>query len=77
MELTLKRKWFSDKSTIGELYIEDERECFTLEEPTVQKEIKSMARQQYRMGTTGWWLIGQIISRGLCLICLMFLASRA
>ncbi len=32
MELTLKRRWFTDKSTIGELYIEDERECFTLED---------------------------------------------
>lgn len=32
MKLTLKRKWFTDKSTIGELYIEDVYECFTLED---------------------------------------------
>lgn len=34
--LELKRRWFSDKSTIGEMRIESEFECFTLED-TVRK----------------------------------------
>jgi len=39
MEIYLTRKWFSDKSTIGELFINDskKRECYTLE-PTCRKE---------------------------------------
>ena len=32
MKLTLKRQIFTDKSTIGSLYIDDEFECFTLED---------------------------------------------
>jgi heme-degrading monooxygenase HmoA len=32
MELLLKRKWFTDKSTTGELYVDGEKECFTLED---------------------------------------------
>ena len=32
MKLTLRRKWFTEKSTIGELYIEEDYECFTLED---------------------------------------------
>jgi hypothetical protein len=36
MELYLLRRWFTDKSTIGELFINDNilRECFTLEPTT-------------------------------------------
>lgn len=30
--LTVKRKWFTDKSTIGELYYDGEYLCFTLED---------------------------------------------
>jgi hypothetical protein len=33
MKLTLNRKWFTDKSTIGELFINDVWEAFTLEDP--------------------------------------------
>ena len=32
MRLTLNRKEFTDKSTIGELFIEDKFECFVLED---------------------------------------------
>ena len=38
MNLTLKRFWFTDKSTIGCLYIDDIFECFTLED--VVREVK-------------------------------------
>lgn len=31
-ELELRRKWLTDKSTIGELYVNGEFECFTLED---------------------------------------------
>ena len=33
MRLSLHRKWFTDKSTIGELYISGVLECLTLEDP--------------------------------------------
>jgi hypothetical protein len=32
MKLELRRRWLSDKSTIGELWIDGEFECFTLED---------------------------------------------
>lgn len=32
MKLTVNRKWFTDKSTIGELLIDDKFECYTLED---------------------------------------------
>jgi hypothetical protein len=32
MELFLKRRWLTEKSTIGELFIGNQRECYTLED---------------------------------------------
>jgi hypothetical protein len=32
MNLKLIRRWFSDKATVGELYVNDEWECFPLED---------------------------------------------
>lgn len=32
MELTLLRRWLSGASTVGELYVDGERECFILED---------------------------------------------
>lgn len=32
MNLTVKRIWFTEKTTIGELYVDGARECFTLED---------------------------------------------
>jgi len=34
------RKWFTDKSTIGELYIGNRHECFTLEDTTRKDGVK-------------------------------------
>jgi hypothetical protein len=36
MNLTLIRRWFSPRATIGELLIDDVRECFTLEDTVRQ-----------------------------------------
>ena len=35
--LTLKRRWFTEESTIGDLYIDGVRECFTLEDCVREK----------------------------------------
>lgn len=39
--LNLKRKWFTDKSTVGELFLDNSgvRECFTLEDCVREKKI--------------------------------------
>jgi len=38
MKIELKRKWFTNQSTIGELYINGVFECFTLEDVVREKE---------------------------------------
>ena len=40
MELKVIRKWFSTKSTIGELYIDDAFTCYTLEDVARPKGVK-------------------------------------
>lgn len=42
MRLVLKRKWFTDKSVIGELRIDDVFECFTLEDPPREVKIPAI-----------------------------------
>ena len=32
MRPRLSRRWFSERSTIGQLYVDDVEECFTLED---------------------------------------------
>ena len=32
MEITLSRKWLTETTTVGKLSIDDEFECFTLED---------------------------------------------
>lgn len=39
MKITVKRKIFTAKSTIGELYVDDVFECFTLEDVRREKKI--------------------------------------
>jgi hypothetical protein len=33
MQLKLERKWFTERSSIGELFLDDQWECYTLEDP--------------------------------------------
>ena len=40
MLMQLKRKWLTDESTIGELAVDGEFECFTLEDVVRDKKIK-------------------------------------
>lgn len=40
MELLLIRKWLTNKSTIGELFVDDVYECFTLEDVVRPMKIK-------------------------------------
>jgi hypothetical protein len=40
MKLKVVRKWFTDKSTIGELFIDNVFECYTLEDVTRPKGVK-------------------------------------
>lgn len=39
MELVNERKWVTDQSTIGNLYINGEKECYLLEDPVRKKKI--------------------------------------
>jgi hypothetical protein len=41
MKLELKRKWFTDKSTIGELYVNGVFECFVLEDRVREVKIQN------------------------------------
>ena len=55
MKLKLIRKWFSDKSTIGELYVDDQWECFTLEDVVRETKIPNetaIPEGKYRVITT-------------------------
>ena len=40
MLMQITRKWFTDKSTIGELAVEGEFECYTLEDVVREEKIK-------------------------------------
>ena len=42
MQIKLQRKIFTSTSTIGEIYIDDEFECLTLEDPVREKKIKNV-----------------------------------
>lgn len=41
-QLVLKRKWFDNDCTIGELYIDGKLECFTLEDTCRKEKIKDI-----------------------------------
>lgn len=47
MELLLKRKWFSDESTIGELFVDGEDCCYILEDVVRDKKIKGKTAIPY------------------------------
>ena len=49
MKLLLMRKWYTDKSTIGELFINDIFQCFTLEDKV--RDIKIPGRTAIFAGT--------------------------
>jgi len=49
MELLVKRKWFHDDCIIGEMFIDGEFECFTLED--IEREIKIHGKTAIPMGT--------------------------
>jgi hypothetical protein len=47
MTLELIRRWFTDKSTIGELFIEDVFFCYTLEDKVREEKIKGKTAIPY------------------------------
>ncbi len=49
MKLKLSRKWFTNKSTIGELYVDGEFLCFTLED--VERTTKMYGETAIQCGT--------------------------
>lgn len=59
MELRLSRRWFTDQATVGELFIDGVRECFTLEDQvradrdpsTPEREAKVPGRTAIPAGT--------------------------
>ena len=51
MEIVLKRKWFTPHSTIGELFIQAEHECFTLEDVVREPGVKVPGKTAIPHGT--------------------------
>lgn len=49
MVLTLNRKWFTDKSTVGELSIDTKFECYTLEDCVRNEKIQNITAIPYGM----------------------------
>ena len=49
MNLTLNRKWFTDKSTVGELSIDGKFECYTLEDCVRNEKIQNITAIPYGM----------------------------
>lgn len=47
MDIRLIRRWFTDKSTVGELFINDEFLCFTLEDKVRDEKIKGQTAIPY------------------------------
>lgn len=47
MDIRLIRRWFTDKSTVGELFINDEFLCFTLEDKIRDEKIKGQTAIPY------------------------------
>jgi hypothetical protein len=47
MEITVIRRWFMSECTIGELYIDGERECYTLEDR--YREIAGMPTEEWKV----------------------------
>lgn len=51
MFITVKRQWFTDHSTVGEMLIDNDRECFTLEDTVRHDEFKVKGRTAIPSGT--------------------------
>jgi len=39
MKIVLTRKWLTNKSTIGEMYVNGDFECYTLEDPVTKEKV--------------------------------------
>lgn len=55
MKLEVKRRWFTGKSTIGELWVNGERFSFTLEPETREDEVKPRAIPEGVYGVEIGW----------------------
>ena len=55
MKLEVKRKWFTGKSTMGELWVDGERFCYTLEPETRQDAVKPRAIAEGVYGVEIGW----------------------
>lgn len=53
MELTLKRKWLTETSTVGELFVDGVFECFILEDRVRQHEAKVAGQTAIPFGKYG------------------------